>query len=813
MEEEFNISEFKSMINFKELFFKILGYWPLYIVSLVICFAIAYSVNVRKQSVYRMSTQVVVSAAENPFFSSSTSLTFNWGAGTEKVHTTTTLLKSRTHNEKVVEYLQYYVNYQKQAEYWPYDAYKKSPYLVKVDTTHVQLVGKQISVTPISATAFELSIDFNAPNVRVFHYGTKKYSTIAVGKGVFTKKYSVNEPIVLPFMSMSFLPYLEIPFSNQEFKISLADFNATVSGNKTIAISANRESPAILNLSKGGTNKNRIVDYLNASVKVLSRDELERKNIFATNTIKFVDSMLFGLKNQVKANEEAINDFKQRTKSLNLEDNATRLSEDLSSIDLEKEMIAKKLDYLSELEKYLKSNSDYKNVPAPSVTGVDEENIVANVGGIISLSVERSKYKFTLREGAPKFAELDRDINSLKTVLLENIKAYRSALGIELRAVNRKLSKIQKQFESLPSDQQEYIKIERKYALSSGLYDMFLTKRTEAGLIKAANVSDLLVIDAAKDVGNLAIGPNHKFNYVLALAIGFLIPTGIAVLLFLLNNKISGPKDVEFLSKIPILGVIGKSKSPLVVFERSKSPVSEAFRSIRSGLEFMYKKQSLSKNSKTILLTSSVSGEGKTFTSINIASLYAMSNKKTILLGLDLRKPKLFGDLNLHNKFGVVNCLIGDKSITEIVQKTHIPNLDLISSGPVPPNPSELLISDEMDVFMEQLSKEYDYIVMDTPPLGLVTDALDLTKYSDANLYMVRQDYTEKGMLGLINDKYKNGEIKNLSFVLNYFKLKSGYGYGYGYGYGAYGESYHEMEREEGLLSKIYAIFKRLIKK
>jgi len=813
MEEEFNISEFKSMINFKELFFKILGYWPLYIVSLVICFAIAYSVNVRKQSVYRMSTQVVVSAAENPFFSSSTSLTFNWGAGTEKVHTTTTLLKSRTHNEKVVEYLQYYVNYQKQAEYWPYDAYKKSPYLVKVDTTHVQLVGKQISVTPISATAFELSIDFNAPNVRVFHYGTKKYSTIAVGKGVFTKKYSVNEPIVLPFMSMSFLPYLEIPFSNQEFKISLADFNATVSGNKTIAISANRESPAILNLSKGGTNKNRIVDYLNASVKVLSRDELERKNIFATNTIKFVDSMLFGLKNQVKANEEAINDFKQRTKSLNLEDNATRLSEDLSSIDLEKEMIAKKLDYLSELEKYLKSNSDYKNVPAPSVTGVDEENIVANVGGIISLSVERSKYKFTLREGAPKFAELDRDINSLKTVLLENIKAYRSALGIELRAVNRKLSKIQKQFESLPSDQQEYIKIERKYALSSGLYDMFLTKRTEAGLIKAANVSDLLVIDAAKDVGNLAIGPNHKFNYVLALAIGFLIPTGIAVLLFLLNNKISGPKDVEFLSKIPILGVIGKSKSPLVVFERSKSPVSEAFRSIRSGLEFMYKKQSLSKNSKTILLTSSVSGEGKTFTSINIASLYAMSNKKTILLGLDLRKPKLFGDLNLHNKFGVVNCLIGDKSITEIVQKTHIPNLDLISSGPVPPNPSELLISDEMDVFMEQLSKEYDYIVMDTPPLGLVTDALDLTKYSDANLYMVRQDYTEKGMLGLINDKYKNGEIKNLSFVLNYFKLKSGYGYGYGYGYGAYGESYHEMEREEGLLSKISAIFKRLIKK
>jgi len=157
--------------------------------------------------------------------------------------------------------------------------------------------------------------------------------------------------------------------------------------------------------------------------------------------------------------------------------------------------------------------------------------------------------------------------------------------------------------------------------------------------------------------------------------------------------------------------------------------------------------------------------------------------------------------------------LIGDKNISEIVQKTHIPNLDLISSGPVPPNPSELLISDEMDVFMEQLKKEYDYIIMDTPPLGLVTDALDLTKYSDANLYMVRQDYTEKGMLGLINDKYKNGEIKNLSFILNYFKLKSGYGYGYGYGYGAYGESYHEMDKEDGVLSKVLKVFKRVIKR
>lgn len=812
MEEEFNISEFKSTLNFKELLFKILSYWPWYIVSLVICYLVAYQVNVRKQNVYRMSTQVVVSKAQNPFFSSSTSLTFNWGGVSDKVHTTKNLFKSRTHNEKVIEYLQFYVKYQKKAKYWSYDAYKKTPYLIKVDTSHAQLLGKKINIHPISIDEVELSIDFNTSNVRLLNYGNKKYSNINVKKGLFVKKIKVNELIKLPFLSITIVPYLDIPFSKDDFVVSFSDFNSTVSAYK-VNISSNRASPAILNLSKGGANKNRIVDYLNASVKVLQRDQLKRKNIFATNTIKFVDSVLLGLKSEVKKNEEAMNDFKRRTKSLNLEADGEKLSLELSDIDLEKEMISKKLGYLKELESYLKSSRDYKNVPAPSITGVDEANIVANVGAIISLSVERSQYEFTLREGAPKFAELDRDINSLRTVLLENIKAYRSALGIELRSVNKKLGKIQKKFKVLPVDQQQFIKIERKYALNSGLYDMFLNKRTEAGLIKAANVSDLLVIDEAKDVGDRPIGPNHKFNYIIALIVGFLLPTMVVVLLFLLNNKITGPKDIEFLSKIPLLGVIGKSKIPLVVFERSKSPVSEAFRAVRSSLEFMYKKHSLSKASKTILVTSSVSGEGKTFTSINIASLYAMSNKKTVLLGLDLRKPKIIEDFNLHNNFGVVNYLIGDKNVSEIIQKTHIPNLDLISSGPIPPNPSELLISDQMDAFMEQLSKEYDYIIMDTPPLGLVTDALDLTRYSDANIYMTRQDYTEKGMLGLINDKFKNGEIKNISIVLNHFKLKSGYGYGYGYGYGAYGESYHEMEKEETLISRVIQFLKKMVKK
>jgi capsular exopolysaccharide synthesis family protein len=812
LDQDFNIPDFKPMINFKELFFKILSKWYWYVISLAICYGIAHSVNVRKKSIYRFGTQVVVSKAQNPFFSSNTSLTFNWGGVSDKVQTTMTLLKSRSHNEKVVDYLQFYVDYEKQAKYWSYDAYKKVPYTVKVDTSRAQLYGKDIVIKPISETEFELSIDLNTPNLKLFDYNKKKQSVVSVKQGVFKKKYKVNEKIELPYLSITLVPYLEVPFYAQKFTIKFSNFNSKVATYKRVSIDNDIASPAILNLVKLGPNKDRSIDYLNASVKVLSIDQLRRKNQFATNTIKFVDSMLISLKVQVGNDEDELNNFREKTNSLDLEADAAKLSAELTAVDFDKEIINKKLDYISELEKYLRLSKDFTKLPAPSIAGLEEGNIVSNTGKIVSLSVERSKYEYTLKEGAPRFAELDRDINSLKVILFENIKAYRSALDIELKSINRRVGKVQSKFSTLPKDQQQYINIERKYQLSSGMYDMFFNKRSEAGLVMAANVSDLLVIDEAKDVGQGPVGPNHKLNYISALIAGLLLPTFLIVLFFLLNNKITGPEDLSFLSKIPILGIIGKSSTPMVVFERSKSPVSESFRAMRSSLEFLYKKQKLKQDTRTILVTSSVSGEGKTFTSINIASLYAMSGKNTVLIGLDLRKPKIFDDFNLHNKVGVVNYLIKNKNLSEIIQKTHIPNLDLVTSGPIPPNPSELLISDEMEELMSELKEKYDYIVLDTPPLGLVTDALDLTKFSDANIYMTRQDYTKKGMLGLINEKYENKEIENLSLVLNHYKTKTGYGYGYGYGYGVYGNGYHEVDEDDSVLEKIKKALSRILK-
>ncbi|MEO8773224.1 MAG: polysaccharide biosynthesis tyrosine autokinase [Gelidibacter sp.] len=366
---------------------------------------------------------------------------------------------------------------------------------------------------------------------------------------------------------------------------------------------------------------------------------------------------------------------------------------------------------------------------------------------------------------------------------------------------------------NLPEDQQEFLKIQRKMNISQEAYNIYLTKRGEAAIVKAANVSDISTIDEAKDIGEGRIGPNKSLNYMMALMLGFFIPMFLIFVMFLLDNTIHGSDEVERLSSIPILGLIGKYnyKNNLVVYEKPKSAVSESFRSIRSSLQFIYKKQGEEEGrGKTIMITSSVSGEGKTFCSINIATVYALSGKKTLLLGLDLRKPKIFDDFEIINEKGVVNYLIGENTFDEINHTSHVENLDVIPSGPVPPNPSELLMGDRMKELIELVRGRYDMIVLDTPPLGLVTDALELTQYADATLFMVRLDYTKKGMLALINAKYKMGEVKNISFILNFYKHKSNnnYGYSYTYGYGTYGNAYHEGNGKRSLLKRMKKFLK-----
>lgn len=801
--KDFTILETQNSFDFKGFLAKLISYWKWFVLSLIITFTIAYQVNIRKEKIYGLETLIVVKDENNQLFSSNTSLVFNWGGTSDKVQTVITTLKSRSHNEIVVRNLQFYINYYKQGEYNLIDAYGETPFKTVIDENKGQLANQLLKIKFLNQNQFELSTTFENATADLYHYADNTTSSIRVPIGDFKRVFKINEKVELPFLSFKLTQDLmNLNNLKKEYFVKFSDFNATVANYKGVDVETDIKGGSIIKIAKAGTNKARLVDFLNSTVKILKKRQLESKNQFATNTIQFIDSTLVDVERQMSEAEGELKNFRRDKNVYMLEGGGEALTSKLSEYDVQKDVVNRKLAYYNLLKNYLEKNNDYSKLPAPTVAGIEDPNIIANVSRLIELSKLRSEKAYMVKN-EKMFQDFDVEMDAVKKVLLNNIASSKSALQIDLSVLSRNIYTAEGTISQLPEQQQDLIKFTRKFNLKDNIYTTFLEKRAEADIIRASNLSDIEFIDSAKDVGDGLIGPKTGVNYILALLLGLGIPFMIVFVKTLMDNSINTTEDIEKLTKIPIIGVVGKNNElgNLAVFDKSKSAIAESFRGIRSSLQFIYKKQKI-QGSKIVMLTSSIGGEGKTFCTVNLATVFALSGKKTIIVGLDLRKPRIFDDFNIDNNIGTVNYLIGQKNLIEIIQKTHIPNLDVITSGPIPPNPAELIISDTMSELIDELKAIYDYIILDTPPVGLVSDALELAQYCDATLYIVRQSITKKGMLSVVNEKHKRGELHNISIILNDFQNKSKYGYNYGYGYGSYEEGADQTSLRKGLFNK-----------
>ncbi len=640
--------------DFKGFLFKALNLWKLVLLCIGVALVIAYFINVRKQNIYRLDSLITINNDQNPFFTANTSISFNWGGVSGKVGSIITEIKTRSHNEIVIDSLEYYKQYLKEGKYHLEDIYKAAPFEVITDKARPQMLGKPIEIKIIDDTVFEIRYEFETERVLCQIYDTKEKLNVAVEPGVYSKRFNFGETVNLPFFNgIVNLKQNTVISDEDTFFVKYLNFDSVVNNYKnSINIEpTSRDASSVLKLSLVGKNKSKIVDFLNATSAILSKTELQRKNLYATNTIKFIDSSLGAVNTDLKAITEEMNEFRRSNKVFDVAEEIVQKSDLLKEFDKEKIEEQSKLNYLNSLENYLKTQNDYTKISAPSSVGIDEQNILSGVSNIIGLSVERRNLEYSTKEGSILFDELDRRIETEKSVLLEAIEVTKQTIGVQLNAINRKIANIESELLDLPADQQEYLKIQRKLDLSSEAYNIYQAKRGEAAIVKAANVSDITVIDEAKDIGNAPIGPKKSLNYMMALMIGFFTPMFLIFVIYLLDSTVHGSDEIVKMSKIPILGLIGKYryKNNLVAYEKPKSAVAESFRAIRSSLQFIFKNNPSNNRANTLMVTSSVSGEGKTFTSINIATVYAISGKRTILLGLDLRKPKIFDDFDITN--------------------------------------------------------------------------------------------------------------------------------------------------------------------
>jgi capsular exopolysaccharide synthesis family protein len=428
---------------------------------------------------------------------------------------------------------------------------------------------------------------------------------------------------------------------------------------------------------------------------------------------------------------------------------------------------------------------------------------------------DRDVLDYNVKNDIPVSEKLDIQINKIKNQILIHAKKNIEVTRLEIEKIKTNINSVNFDINTLPVSERQIINIERKFNINDEIYTLLLRRRTEAAITQASNKPDTKMLDAARAEIAERKSPDNSGNTRKGILFGFLIPVLLIVILEFFNNKIQDKSDIESRTTIAIYGTIGKNKhkSNLPVVNHPKSPISEAFRSIRTNLQYILK----SKDKKIIVISSSISGEGKSFISCNLAVVIAISQRKTLLVGLDLRKPKLHQEFNADNTIGLSNYLVQDAKFKDIIQKTEIENLFLATSGPIPPNPAELIESKRMKDFFDHAAKEFDYIIVDTPPIAVVTDALLLTGIADAYLYIMRQGYSSKNVIKLIEDIKKNNNLQNFGIILNEVDIKKGYGYSYGYGYGygyGLGQGYYDdaMYQKNTLYSSIINFFRKFKK-
>ena len=769
-----------ELIDIKALLSRAFQYWPLFALSLFLSLGYAYLyIRYYTEPYYNVFTTILIKPNEKI----SGFQEIDLFRQDKKKANEIAILKSYEMAYKTLQQLEFNVSYFHKGQVRDMEIYNSTPFKVIVDTTFKkQAYNVPIAINFITSNDFKLTIGKSEEIQQTFSFG---------------------EPVRLPNLSFTIVKLDEnIPVGNHYyFKLhNLANLGILYRNKLQVTNSGGKES-SILELSSVGNNIQRECDYLNKLAEVYIQSGLEEKNRIASNTINFIDSQLASIASSLNNAETELESFRRNNKVMDISSAATSVFAKLDELEAQKAVLLLKDKYYHYILDYVSNNRDLSNVVAPSIMGIDDPLLNNLTLNLVELNREKSSLGRNTTGNNPFLNTLEIKIKNSKEALLENVKNIINGSRISLDDINKRIAKLEKEVRDLPKNERELVDIQRRFRLNDHLYNYLLEKKAEAGIAKASNIPDNRVVEYARNFNAYQVGPKTNMIYSNALIIGLSIPIAIIFLRTYFNNKIQSKKNIEEHTDIPVIGIVGHSDnlSNLAVFKSPKSGIAESFRSIRINLQYL----APDKEKKVICITSSISGEGKTFTSINLASIIAMSGKKTILIGADLRKPKIFEDFGLDNAKGLSTYLAGKHKLDQILFKTEVENLNIISAGPIPPNPGELILSNRLDALLDELKLQFDYVIIDTPPIGLVADGFVLMKYSDINLYIVRHKYTEIKLLDKINTFVEEGKIKNVSIIINdlYYK-DSKYGYGYGYSY-SYGYEYDEQVKSHSLLGQL----------
>lgn len=554
-----------------------------------------------------------------------------------------------------------------------------------------------------------------------------------------------------------------------------------------------KQNTPILQVSVESTSPMLSADVVNRLLKEYQAVTLEDKNAITLQKLVFINARLDSVSREYDSINNLYVAFRQRANIINpniqSESYLKRIDASSQSLSEQKLQVQNAL----QIEDYLRNGSE---LSVPSSLTLQDETLAGLVAGYNKAQQERTELLKNAPPGNVAVVQKTTEVEDLRHRILENIQSIKKSFGTAVGSLQGVNSEASRQASAVPTKERDWLNFQRDLQTKGEIYRALLARRDEAAITLAAAIPNAKVLQEAQP-NFTPIKPDRRGTKILAVLIGLLLPTVVIVLIELLNDRISSRRDIERLTQATILGEVGHnySSETLLATAGNRRVIAEQFRILRSNLQYF-----LTHVERPVLLvTSSFSGEGKSFISANMGAVMALTNKKTIILEFDIRKPKIMTQLNLGKQPGLTNYLLGKVKAEDLpLAVVGQSNLFVLPCGPVPPNPAELLLDSRLDDLFAYLRQNFEVIVMDTAPVGMVSDALTLSKYADCTLYIVRQGYTYKKQIGLIDEFYRDGKLPKPSIVLNDVKVRAGYGtYGYGgYGYG-YGDGYFEEEEKE----------------
>jgi tyrosine-protein kinase Etk/Wzc len=700
-------------------------------------------------------------------------------SSTQNLQNELTILQSYPLIEQTVKNLDLEVSYYEYINYQYYNAYEWAPFNVLFFKDHPQLVGPMFDIHFNSDGSYIIRV--KKQNATIFDFKTNR----KIGERndlELNLKGNVGEiletddlKLLITINNEDNLSLLE----ERDFSFKLNTIRGLTNQFKySLEFNLPDRLATVIEISMKTTSVRQSQDVINELMRVYMESKLEEKNHLANITIEYIDKQLEEVSTSLSVTGNNLERFKSVNRAMNVDQEAGRLSE--QQLDLQNQlaglMVQKR--YYDYIKEYNSGNTNDIQIITPAAMGVTDPLLNKLVEELSTAQSQLDHLIKNNQERNPMVNRLNIQINNLKSTISENINSVALTNDLAINELQNRIDQFDKKISKLPSTQMELGGIERTYNLNDAIYNYLLEKQAEAKITKASNLSDIVVIEPAHMVGFRPVSPNKKVNYLIALFLGFGIPVSILVLKMSFKTTVTEQEDIERITNAPVIGKVfhyKNEKEKNVFLSKKHTTIAENFRTLRTNLNFALN----NKTPKTILISSCVSGEGKTFNSLNIAAAFAQTGRKTILVNFDLRNS-ITSIKNADNLNGLSLFLSGEILLEEIIKKSEMENLYLIDSGPVPPNPLELMENKLTASLFDVLKQNFDCIIIDTPPMAQVSDAFSVIQHADLILMIVRYNMTKKRLLRMVLGELKIKKISNVNIILNGNKLVSeqmGYGY------------------------------------